>query len=185
MDIPRYLKKPNWSQGDMKVGGTRMTVVLGPAACDSTNYGSRPSPGTPKVMVALIKKYPKFNWKAGHLLNDNMGGPGDYYNLTPLTGTANRNHSTYEGRIKNAVIQANQRARFNPGEIYWYGVEYTVVVSKVKHAAKPPLGAVAINMQVKAKPVKQLKTGGPIEDVVPADNVSMTRIDRKVVNKLA
>ncbi|CAM1358366.1 phage tail protein [Tenacibaculum xiamenense] len=42
----------------------------------------------------------------GHLLNDNLHGPGEGKNLTPLTRGANKDHSdNYEEKIKKAVFK--------------------------------------------------------------------------------
>lgn len=105
---PRYLVAPKWGSSDASKGGTAMEVTLGPAACDPTNYGSVPGKDTPSMMKKLKGQLDEYGWIAGHLLNDNMGGRGVAENLTPLTGTANKNHSAIELKIKQEVIKARQ-----------------------------------------------------------------------------
>ncbi|HEX8308491.1 MAG TPA: hypothetical protein VF645_08745 [Allosphingosinicella sp.] len=65
------------------------------------------------------------NYFRGHLLNDNIGGPGKPYNLFPITQQANRQHEQYvEHHIKKWVNQdrywcyykvviANEKDNFN------------------------------------------------------------------------
>src|SRR5262249_37650588 len=78
-------------------------------------------------------KQPGPRWIKGHLLNENLGGPGLAKNLTPLTSTANKNHS---GKVEKAVIAAvnecRQFAERNPKADFWYGVYYKVTVSEEK-----------------------------------------------------
>jgi hypothetical protein len=54
-------------------------------------------------------------WVQGHLLNDNVHGPGEPQNLTPLSGTSNTNMETNgERAIKQAVL--------NQGKVVHYKV---------------------------------------------------------------
>ncbi|MBV8650946.1 MAG: hypothetical protein JO255_05730, partial [Alphaproteobacteria bacterium] len=71
----RYWVDPRWDPpAGRGMGGTRVVAILGIAASQSTNYGSKPSPDTPTAMKTLKKDHPSYNWKAGHLLNDGLGG---------------------------------------------------------------------------------------------------------------
>jgi hypothetical protein len=54
-------------------------------------------------------------WVQGHLLNDNLHGPGEPYNLVPLSNTSNTNMETQGER---AVKQAKQK-----GKVVHYRVE--------------------------------------------------------------
>lgn len=57
----------------------------------------------------------------GHLLNDNLGGPGEPYNLYPITANANKEHeSVIESKVKQWVNTGKQ----------W--VSYHVKVNPVK-----------------------------------------------------
>jgi hypothetical protein len=114
------------------MGGTRVIVILGIAASQSTNYGSKPSPDTPAAMKILKKTYPAYSWKAGHLLNDGLGGRGENKNLTPLTGKANRNLSTIENWVKNLLTVAYSKAergyQKNP-QLLLYAIRYEVKIA--------------------------------------------------------
>jgi DNA/RNA non-specific endonuclease len=54
-------------------------------------------------------------WVQGHLLNDNLHGPGDPYNLVPLSNTSNTNMETKGERSVKQAIQA--------GKVVHYRVE--------------------------------------------------------------
>nr|WP_238431390.1 DUF4157 domain-containing protein [Streptomyces cavernae] len=73
----------------------------------------------------------------GHLLNDNVGGPGDtLYNLTPLTKTGNGNHhSMAEYNVKKEIANGNI-------------VEYEVwaIYGKVTGASLGATGSVAADI---------------------------------------
>lgn len=117
--FPIYLEEPKWGAKVAGRGGTSVEVVLGPAACDPANYGSKASAKAVR-MLGRLKKSPlsDMNWIAGHLLNDNMGGSGaDPANLTPLTSNANKRHSGIELKVKAAVIRAKQVAQAHYAEI--------------------------------------------------------------------
>jgi DNA/RNA non-specific endonuclease len=61
----------------------------------------------------------------GHLLNDNIGGPGRMYNLTPITRSANgTHHSHVEKDVKDAVLKDKEVVR------------YKVIVNYDKHSMR-------------------------------------------------
>ncbi|HEY9778927.1 MAG TPA: DUF4157 domain-containing protein [Leptolyngbyaceae cyanobacterium] len=72
---------PNHPQGDSPLGGALNTLM-------------KKLPTQPKG-VTDDKKYVK-----GHLLNDNLGGPGSAQNLYPITADANKKH---EARVERLV----------------------------------------------------------------------------------
>jgi hypothetical protein len=89
------------------------------------------------VISNLNKTSPGRTWVAGHLLNGEWGGSGtDAKNLTPLTSTANANHETFEGHIKNLLVICHQIDSSTRGASldYWYAVEYKVDVSPTPFA---------------------------------------------------
>ncbi len=160
---PRYLTAPIWGASTPYAGATWMKVVLGPDACESTNFGTVADSKKPKAMKTLRKNYKEYNWKSGHLLNNNMGGTGDEaYNLTPLTGKANAKHTGFEGRVKNAIAFAHGRAYGHSSDSHWYGVEYEVSVGGNKWSTSPtdPRRAVDEQIIVHAKSVVRPKAGG-------------------------
>lgn len=134
-----YFIDPIYGATSAKTSGTYMKVTLGPLAGESTHYGSKTgSTSIPGHMGQLNSKDYTISsnggcvglWVAGHLLNDNLGGCGKSgENLTPLTKTANRNHATYEGRIKDALIASRQMQDIYKVSPFIVGVEYTVQVS--------------------------------------------------------
>jgi len=182
-EIPVYLEQPTWGAAG-KFGGSRMTVVLGPKSCESTNRGTATTPGSIKRLMNKLKEEAgDMNWKAGHLLNQDMGGSGtDTLNLTPLSGTANATHSGYENRIKKSCGQIGTYHEMNPGETHWYGIRYTVTV------ADTPLGDgvlknAASHITVDAQLVKQAKGTTTIVDTGPGDPAfSFIRIDNRQVD---
>ncbi|HTE47429.1 MAG TPA: hypothetical protein VK636_19465 [Gemmatimonadaceae bacterium] len=132
---PRYFTDPLYGDWDAGTGATSMEVLIGPAQADLGNYGGTPDANTPTIMRMLLDspEYNYFGWIAGHLLNDNLGGPGWARNLTPLTTAGNKNHlNGCETFIKNYIDMCDRRVWANKAELYWYGVKYKVVVGDEK-----------------------------------------------------
>lgn len=74
-------------------------------------------PTNPRIYSASDSRYIR-----GHLLNDNLGGPGSPVNLFPITAQANaRHHSSIESHVKSWVNDADKR--------YW--VKYVVKVQNI------------------------------------------------------
>lgn len=158
---PRYMLAPEYGESTDFAGATSMRVVIGPAQALKTNHGHKPQPNTPQVMRLLLDdpELLHHGWIAGHLLNDNLGGPGLAKNLTPLTTAGNKNHlNVCEAKIKNFIDSAFSRTQYYKADEYWYGVEYNVskagVAWKKEH---PALQFVATALQVWARVVKQHK----------------------------
>ena len=85
-----------------EVVGTKMEAkVLGP----DHPQGGTPDPSASKGHIQGMKtKYPKEKYIRGHLLNDNLGGPGLAANLFPITAQANSLHyQKVEKDIKQEV----------------------------------------------------------------------------------
>lgn len=82
-------------------------------------------PGTGRPQLSFTQDG-NYTWIRGHLINGRWGGSGaNWNNLTPLTSTANANHSTVEGYIDtyltNSLSYENATYRTD-----WYGVCYLV-----------------------------------------------------------
>jgi len=61
------------------------------------------------MMSSLNKKYPSNSFIRGHLLNDNLGGPGMWHNMFPITSEANKNHlSSVEMPVKRSLLRAHE-----------------------------------------------------------------------------
>lgn len=79
--------------------------------------GSRPSVSSPEFAIINQRRNQGGSYYVlGHLLNENLGGPGNTWkNLTPLTRAANSEHERIaESRVKTAV---------SAGNIVYYKVE--------------------------------------------------------------
>ncbi len=161
--VPRYITSPIWGPWSARNGGTSMSVVLGPNANLSINYGSTPRADTPSVMIALKAQSPNFHWKAGHLLNDNLGGPGTANNLTPMTVTCNRQFATFEGQIRRAIDRANLYHRQNPTARFYYGVRFEVATfGQFNRVPQPcPAGIVFSAYAVQQDKATRLITDAP------------------------
>lgn len=112
-------------------GGSSMSVVLGPDVASPKGAGGTPTNSTSlqPLMGHLHNSSSTVKWIAGHLLNDGLGGIGtNNDNLTPLTATANKNHSTFEQHIKNMVFKCYTIDQNNKAHGSWYTVSYNVTV---------------------------------------------------------
>lgn len=159
---PRYFREPVYGAFDEGYGGSSMNVQIGPGQGGIGNYGSTPETDTPTNMRWLKDNKPAFGWIAGHLLNDNLGGPGVAKNLTPLTTIGNKNHlNGCEAAIKVSIDRAFSHSA-DKTQQYWYGVEYEVAVSD---NAWPNLAVFATtHLTVSAKVIRQNKLTKVIDD---------------------
>lgn len=161
-DPPRYLRDPVFG-GTGTFGGVSMDVCLGPAAAWPTNYGSKTNSTSISSRMQPLHDRDPGKWVAGHLLNDNLGGDGTMTaNLTPLTKTANRNHATYEGRIKVACDRADLYHRSNPTAAYWYGIHYWVAVAGAAFGDFKPYNKAPSHITINARLIQQDKVSGAI-----------------------
>jgi len=114
----------NWKTRDL--GGDTVGVEM-----EAFPLGPDHKQGTPPKSSAqntLMSKLPTFvgyqaqhKYIRGHLLNDNVGGPGIDKNLFPITANANKEHeSVIESKVKSWVN----------GDKQW--VHYKVAVSGIK-----------------------------------------------------
>ncbi|MCZ6604224.1 MAG: hypothetical protein O7A03_03680, partial [Alphaproteobacteria bacterium] len=125
--------------GGDKVGIGMEANPLGP----DHRQGSGPS--GQKTLMGLLPTNPKIYRAAdsrfirGHLLNDNLGGPGTPDNLFPITAQANaRHHSAIEAAVKSWVN--NNR--------YW--VRYKVTVENISPLTTAANGKQFVNAQFRA-----------------------------------
>jgi hypothetical protein len=121
------------SYGPLTKGGfgSKMKVVLGPGAAMMRTGSSTSAGSLPSIMPSLVKKDGPKAWVAARLLNAELGGSGtDSTNLAPLTGTANKQHSAYELKVKSMCIVARQKLNLEkkPSKplTFLYGVKYSV-----------------------------------------------------------
>ena len=185
-----YFEEPVYGATHAARGGSgsSMKVILGPRAIQSTNYGSKPGPSsiyrcmTPlnKLDFSVSKKGVKRGkWIAGHLMNDNMGGSGvQNTNLTPLTGTANKQHAGYEGKIKSALTVSDQIERSKAIPEFTFGVDYEVEAvgqfeTSGPHALAPEY------IEFSSKLIKLDAATGTISDATDADILRAPKGSRK------
>ncbi|HEX4345080.1 MAG TPA: hypothetical protein VHZ31_05915 [Solirubrobacteraceae bacterium] len=138
-------------------GGTSVHATLGPAAGRPSNYGSRPGAGAcPAVNWLNQTAYLGKAWIKGHLLNDNLGGPGVSKNLTPMSHTANmRFQGQFESKVKRALDRCYSHGRSQRGATRWYGVRMSAV------ARLQPGSSIPWDVTGNATYVAKPKTGGP------------------------
>ncbi|MGZ0020531.1 hypothetical protein [Nitrosomonas sp. wSCUT-2] len=118
----------NWTTSKIQGDGTNTTVgvkmIANPLGPDHLQ-GGPPKSGAQKGLMRQLPTDPKLptdqKYIRGHLLNDNVGGPGEDFNLFPITGEANHQHEHFiESTVKSWVNDHKQ----------W--VKYTVEAKPVK-----------------------------------------------------
>jgi len=159
----QYFIDPVYGDTSRKTSGTSMEVVLGPDAIKSENYGSSTNSNSIKSHMEKLNAKDftltsagaqKGLWVAGHLLNDNLGGSGVAgKNLTPLTQTANKQHSGYESRIKTALETSAQLERY-ANLPFIVGVKYKVTVSIPTFGDFTPYNKAPSSIAIKTELVK-------------------------------
>lgn len=112
--------KVNWTTGQVPsdysntvVGKKMVADPLGPEHLQ----GGPPKSGAQKNLMRQLPTEPKNSndekYIRGHLLNDNVGGPGEDYNLFPITAEANKAHEQYmESTVKTWVNDKKQWVRY-------------------------------------------------------------------------
>lgn len=116
-------------------GGSAMTAILGPDLGDGQRRGTPTNANSLQPLMGLLHANSAKTWKAGHLLNAELGGSGTQnQNLTPLTAAANNAHRVFEGHLKRMLTLCYNIDKTYPNLNEWYGVEYTVAVSAVPYA---------------------------------------------------
>jgi hypothetical protein len=104
-------------------GGTWMKATV---LSRKNRKGSRPQ-DKPTIWMNARRRKGDF-YVQGHLLNEDLGGPGRAYNLTPISNhEANTDHHTYvESKIKPLVLQSP-----------YHVIRYNVTAIYKKHPARP------------------------------------------------
>ena len=104
------------SLGGSNVGIHMIANPLGPEHLQ----GGPPRSGVQKNLMNQLETDPhnsnENKYIRGHLLNDNVGGPGADFNLFPITGNANKEHEQkIETRVKDWVNNKKQWVRYEVG----------------------------------------------------------------------
>ncbi|GAA1938785.1 eCIS core domain-containing protein [Kitasatospora viridis] len=113
-----------------RFGGTSATVTLGPSvnAPGNTYLGSTPQQGE-CTLVEELNARDGSGWIKGHLLNDNLGGPGVSANLTPMTASTNQSFNrAFEQPVKAMLLKCTNHAQYTSSSPIWYGVRIEVTV---------------------------------------------------------
>jgi hypothetical protein len=87
--------------------------------------GSEPA-DEPKIWKSLGTLVGKKNYVQGHLLNENLGGPGRRFNLTPINKKANADHLSKIERTVKKAVNVDKKI-----------MSYTVDVVYGSHPSKP------------------------------------------------
>jgi hypothetical protein len=115
----------NWNTSNLggdEVGIEMQANPLGPEHLQ----GGPPKSGAQNKLMNMLPTDPHLpnadKYIRGHLLNDNLGGPGDPHNLFPITANANKEHEqVIESKVKKWVNDDKQWVKYhvkvNPGHI--------------------------------------------------------------------
>ncbi|HEX7817341.1 DUF4157 domain-containing protein [Dyella sp.] len=117
-----------WTEGKLKGSTENVGLSMTAKNLHDENVdvgdlmGSPPKASAQKNLMAKLPTTPKLRstekYIKGHLLNHNVGGPGEDYNLFPITASANSaHHSHVEKTVKKWILKDKQK------------VDYTVNVS--------------------------------------------------------
>lgn len=165
VDHERWWAGPAYGGSDKFGGGSSVTADLGPAAGQAVNYGSAPGIQECKAVNKLNKANVAAKlWIKGHLLNDNLGGPGLSENLTPMTHDANMAYkNTFESKVKNAITTCYSHGQV--ADVNWYGVRMTATVSGQHWAggATAAERAVAQTVDTTCQYIYKPKAGGAVQ----------------------
>ncbi|WP_159447730.1 eCIS core domain-containing protein [Streptoalloteichus hindustanus] len=163
--VPRYTPAehvfwagPSYAKPQSRFkGGTGVDVRLGPGAGKS-GLGSPPRRGECTAVEDLTALYNKPHlWIKGHLLNDNVGGPGESRNLTPLSHNANMDmKNRFEKPVKDAVDVADSLAAETAPQGGYrhnrlWGVHYQVEVVGQKWPGEKNKALKAVGERVRAR----------------------------------
>jgi hypothetical protein len=101
--LPAYWEDPTHTAHPKAVAGAlKMEVVLGPNACNPRANDA--ASNLPKAIAAARTKYPKCKFKAGHVLNCDLGGDGkNAKNLTILSSSGNTSMTLPDNALKRAA----------------------------------------------------------------------------------
>jgi hypothetical protein len=101
--LPVYYEGPAYLKQKPPAGGGRnLIVVLGPNAYEQRANDANAN--RPAAMKRARKQYPEARFKAGHILNCDLGGIGTVdHNLTILTASANTAMTKYDNALKRAA----------------------------------------------------------------------------------
>jgi hypothetical protein len=108
--------KPKWSpDADSKTAfGGSMTAKM--ITKNGMEYGSPPTGASHTIYDVIDKRRQPGGasyYIRGHLLNDNLGGPGTWKNLTPLSREGNHQHESQVESTLKAAVQSGGIIEYN------------------------------------------------------------------------
>lgn len=116
--------KVDWAEGNLKGSGEPVGMGMAAKNLHRDNVdegdliGSTPRAAAQKNLMAQLPTAPKNKstdkYIKGHLLNHNVGGPGEDFNMFPITASANSlHHSFVERTVKQWVNKDKQRVDYS------------------------------------------------------------------------
>ncbi|MFG2432044.1 DUF4157 domain-containing protein [Streptomyces sp. NPDC048590] len=111
-----------------RTGGSGVTLTLGPSinSPEHTYSGSTPA-ADQCTLVNELNQRDGSGWVKGHLWNDNLGGPGESRNLTPMTNSTNGSFNrSFEEPLKRMLRACTHHAQYTSNTPVWYGVTFNV-----------------------------------------------------------
>ena len=154
-ELPAYTPEQ-----DARAGGKVSRVVVSPAQYRAVGMGTDVDSQLPKGIKLARQTYPQAFFKAGHLLNADLGGDGkDADNLTILTARANRQMTAFDNNVKYALAALYNLYRESHKQddvSFWkYGIEIEIKVSDNKWGKTSPDRFIAQAISCKATPYGQ------------------------------
>lgn len=151
---PKYSK-----ESDADAGSREVTAKLTPASL--TGMGTDADPNLPKG-IKKARAEPgwdaKYHFKAGHMLNADLGGDGkNPANMTILTSSANTAMTKYDNKLKQAVealekaYEAFYDAKASEDKIKEMYIEVKISASSDKWGKTPPHSYIAKKIDISAE----------------------------------
>ena len=133
-NLPKDKRRGQLASGSRKKSGAEQWAQFGALNADGCGTwmeayinsgfddleGTEPLSGTwPPFWNGAVKPTSSAYWVRGHLLNHNLGGPGEQRNLTPITKKANsQHHSLIEALLKAAADTRAQTIHYRVDALY-------------------------------------------------------------------
>ncbi len=178
--LPCHIEAPSYKRESIMTGGKYSKAILGPNSLLSRNTDADQK--LPKGIVSARNKYPKANFKAGHLLNAVFFGDGkDSKNLTILTHSANVQMNSFDGSIKEAVRQLKiiyEKLSSNCVDIrkLKYGIKVEISPSAKKWGTEPPDSYITESVSCKATVAGDNNVAALLNGLSPRDSQEAKKI---------
>ncbi len=102
--------------------------------------GSKPTQAAQQTYDKLNKRRLRggsFYYVRGHLLNHNIGGPGKWKNMTPLSTQGNKDHERKVESLVKAGVNANAIMEYNVKPAYSTRGDKTTLIPEVRKGRSP------------------------------------------------